>query len=499
MATGIDNLIQNLQMGPDQPTQLIFSHDTGGSPGTVLDGQTAPDTSGDAIKKLADFIKGLAKNQDLINMVKGADAGQASLSDIQKEIAGVKPDYGTAMKGLGIVGLLSLLGGSNGARDAAMNMQDAERGWQAGQAAKQAGLNNLLRFQLEGMKEGNADQNGLLKALVQGGIKAATMNPQMPYAAAKGVGIIDKRTGQVVQSPAGTTPNPLAYHVEKRQLGNNLMQDYRVFTDKQGNVVSQTPIGKPYKSSGGNFLSRMSAYASLYPVNVIDTKNNNQEITMNRAELAQYTKTQPGRFLEVTPGNTAQALTKTATIQDIQDAISNVRQSLGALKTDFTPKQRAQIDLVLKDRNPASAMSNFLGSEWASSLTPDQINYITDLAQLRENALAMRAVLGAGQGSESVRSAILQTIPGMLTPNKNYATTQLDKFGQQLNRLSRGVIKVPLRNDTGKTKNNTPSQRNIMPAVNYLNGAKSQADFNARVKALLQKGWTADEIRRAAQ
>ena len=83
-------------------------------------------------------------------------------------------------------------------------------------------------------------------------------------------------------------------------------------------------------------------------------------------------------------------------------------------------------------------------------LTPEQQTYLVRLATLNENAMAMRQVLGAGQGSDDVRRAIRATIPNAATPSKSYAFEQLDRFEKVLDRLGRGVLKVPLRGEKGK-------------------------------------------------
>lgn len=493
MGTLLDNIIAGLQNGTDpNSSPLIFSHDAGGSPGAIMksSGNQTPSDGGDNLDKLKQLANFIGKLKDTWH----DGDGNVSASEIQKEISGAKPNVIPAMEGVGLVGLLSLLGGKAGRNEAGLNMEQAAGGWQAGQQAKAAQEQNLLRFQLEQMKGNEAAKNGLLQALVKGGVQAALAKPEMPFSGSK-MGVIDKRTGQVI-TPAPTAVKPAP--TSTGALYNTALNDPDPAKRKAAQAVINKMNADKMKNSqnlGANYINRWITLQKYYPVNVIDTKNNNQQVTMNRASLADAMQKEPGRYIMDTAGNTAQALTKTATVQDIQDAITNTRQSITGLKTDFTPQQRAQIALVLKDRDPRSALSNFLGSDFAKTLTDDQVNYITDLVQLQENAMAMRGVLGAGQGSEQLRSAILRTVPGMLTPDKKYGLTQLDKFNQQLNRLSRGIIKVPLRNDTGKLTN-TPA-RNITPVTNYLKGVKTQADLNARVQALRAKGWTDDEIKQA--
>jgi len=194
---------------------------------------------------------------------------------------------------------------------------------------------------------------------------------------------------------------------------------------------------------------RGEGFAASRPVQVLDTKQGNSPAIMSLADVSGANALEPGRYI---PMGAQKALGQTALIEDIRGAIVNTRTSLKNLKTDFTASQAAQIALIMKQRDPRSATSAFIGSRIGETLTPEQVDYVTDLAQLIENGMAMRSVLGAGQGSDELRSAIMNTIPSAKTPNRAYANTQLDKFEQQINRLERGVPKVNLRSDTGKTQ-----------------------------------------------
>ena len=69
----------------------------------------------------------------------------------------------------------------------------------------------------------------------------------------------------------------------------------------------------------------------------------------------------------------------------------------------------------------------------------------------------------------------MATIPGPATPNKAYASKQLDTFEKVLNRLERGVPKVPLRTDTGQTST-SPS-----PNIPAGGGRGNPGNFSYRV------------------
>jgi hypothetical protein len=187
---------------------------------------------------------------------------------------------------------------------------------------------------------------------------------------------------------------------------------------------------------------RAEAYGDVRQNQVIDTNDNSLKY-VSSTELNKLNKEQPGRFVPLAGGT--KAMTKMALIQDIADANQTTREAINNLKTDFTPALRSKLAFIFKSRNPGSAFDNFMGSTWANTLTPDQQDFVIAINQNIENAMAMRSVLGAGQGSEDLREAIKRTIPGMLSPNKAYALKQIEAFNNQLNRLARGVPKVKLR------------------------------------------------------
>lgn len=225
------------------------------------------------------------------------------------------------------------------------------------------------------------------------------------------------------------------------------------------------------RETGG---ARGAGYAKARTVQVLDTQDQNRPVTISAWDLIQSSKTEPGRYITGTQGQ--KALQQTALIEDIRGTIGNVKQSLGEMP-EFTAGQRAQIAIVMKQRDPNSALSNFFGGTVGQTLDPIQQTYLIDLAQLVENAMAMRAVLGAGQGSEDLRMAIKSTIPGPSTPNKAYALKQLEKFEQVLNRLERGIPNVPLRKpEAGKPISAAQSEQSVESPP--IEGARKAPDGN---------------------
>ena len=183
-----------------------------------------------------------------------------------------------------------------------------------------------------------------------------------------------------------------------------------------------------------------------YPM--LDSKNSNSPMMMNSNDINAGNKSEPGRYQPA--GTATAALSKTALIEDIRGNLAQVRQSLQNPKMpEFDAGTRAKMALALRSRDPGSAVQALVTGEAGKSLTPEQQEYLINQSLLTENAMAMRSVLGAGQGSDDLRSAVTATIPGITTFSKAYALKQADGFEKVLNRLEAGIPKVSLRSDTG--------------------------------------------------
>jgi hypothetical protein len=226
-------------------------------------------------------------------------------------------------------------------------------------------------------------------------------------------------------------------------------------------------------------IDRGAAYQRGREYAVLDTQMGNTPTFLNAEELADARKNEPGRYIPATQGE--KALIRTALIEDIRGNITSTRDALKALPEDFTPAQSAQLALIMKQRYPTSALSNFWDSEIGRTLTPEQQDYVINLAQLQENAMAMRSVLGAGQGSEGLKNAIVATLPGPRTPTREYAAKQLDAFERALDRLSRSIPKVKL----GDMPNRSDSESGT--------GNYTQADLEYTAQ---QYGMTVDEVKK---
>lgn len=132
--------------------------------------------------------------------------------------------------------------------------------------------------------------------------------------------------------------------------------------------------------------------------------------------------------------NLGSTMGKAALIGDIKGGVEQVRDFT---KVFDSATSRKQIAAVLAQ--PGMTSQTFFQSPIAGSMDEDTQSAVIQLLNLKENAMAMRSVLGAGQGSEDLRRAIQQTIPGAVTPSKAFADKQLDTFLATLGRLEKGI------------------------------------------------------------
>lgn len=186
----------------------------------------------------------------------------------------------------------------------------------------------------------------------------------------------------------------------------------------------------------------------------------------------------PGRYLPAGQGATQQM--KNAVFEDIKGASKLLRTAYSKLDRPFDADQRAALAVALSaDPSGATVRSvvQSLGIGTArGQFTPAQADVVIATGQAVENAYALRSVAGFGQGSDELRAAIRATLPGAGTPDKAYAMKQLDAFDAQVNRLSKGVPKVPLRGTEsgGIVKMKTPDGQVWNVPKDKVDAAKSR-------------------------
>jgi hypothetical protein len=182
--------------------------------------------------------------------------------------------------------------------------------------------------------------------------------------------------------------------------------------------------------------------AGSHGVNVMTSGG--QIVGVDGLELPQFMKDNPGSVI-VGAGVPTQAMGKQALISDIRVSAENVGKNLDVL--DRKGFNYAKLAAALAD--PNNTAEAYLQAIPRGSLDDKGQQFVSDLFNLREQAMAMRSVLGAGQGSEDIRRAILQTLPGISSGSKGFGKKQLDNLLGVLGRLEKGVPSVPMRGGNG--------------------------------------------------
>lgn len=207
-------------------------------------------------------------------------------------------------------------------------------------------------------------------------------------------------------------------------------------------VKEQTKVGVTVGEA------RAGAFGKIRMYSVLDTKNGNQPVMMNAEDLAAANMSEPGRYAPAGPAG--KALGQTALIEDIRGNVNDTREVVNRIKGNFSKGLVAQLSLAANSNHPEAIIGNLVKSTAMEKLSPAEQEYLINLNLLIENGMAMRSVLGAGQGSDELRAAIKATLPNAKSPNAAYVNMQLDKFEKTLNRLSRGVPTVKLRPEGNK-------------------------------------------------
>lgn len=274
--------------------------------------------------------------------------------------------------------------------------------------------------------------------------------------------------------PDTATQNKLHFQevIGKLTAENNNQLDPGILTDphKTAAAISSartlTPQEKQFalsfiaaNSTPANVIyagaERGASYGTTRQYSVLDTRNNNRPVYVSADELNRAQREEPGRYLASGAGE--KALNKENLMEDIRGGIQQVRDALNNPNMpDFTAKQKVKIAIAMRERDPRSAISSLITAGDLGTVTPEQEDYLIAHSILAEQAMAMRTVLGAGQGSQDLRAAITNTFPGPTTPSKRYGLKQLDAFEKTIDRLERGIPDVPLKNQRNGGGNNNP-------------------------------------------
>lgn len=221
----------------------------------------------------------------------------------------------------------------------------------------------------------------------------------------------------------------------------------------------------------------------MAPLSVLDSANGNAPTYVPYTEMVKN----PGRYMPA--GEADKSLAKENLMQDIIGTSSLTRQAIVGMKEDFPEDMKVKIVMAMKADDPHAALDQLIASGAVGSLTPDQQDFLISTRQLAENAMAMRTILGAGQGSEDMRNAIRDTLPGLLTPDKSMALRQLDAFDKTIARLHRGVPKVQLRTDLGD--GTTPPPTGKSKGIVSIAAAMQKPKYKGKTKEEVSAAITA--------
>jgi hypothetical protein len=222
-----------------------------------------------------------------------------------------------------------------------------------------------------------------------------------------------------------------------------------------------------YKTAGQEAygMQRIAAMLAV-PMSVYDTNTGNFELK-TKEEIVQANNENEKKGLGSRyVGESASKFTKPklAAFSEIEASSKQVSDALNNLKGDFDQKQIAKFAQVLKVPDDGSTIKNFLATDVAKTLTPDEISYVTSVKNLRESSFALRGISGMGQGSDMLRSAIADVIPGPRTPNKAFARSSLQRFNTQVAKLKEGV---PGLGAEGIKQSPLPSDTSNIPINKY--------------------------------
>jgi hypothetical protein len=201
-------------------------------------------------------------------------------------------------------------------------------------------------------------------------------------------------------------------------------------------------------------VTRMEVLGETRGQPMIDTKNQNAPIELNWNQINAFNKSDPGRFLPA--GTAIPAMQKEVNIEDVRGSISQVMEAMKPLPENLSFMAKAELAAAMRENDPKGVIGQLVSSGALGQLKPEEQNYVAAVANLAEVAMSIRSQLGGGQGQD-VRNRILAAIPGAANTSKTYSTTQLNYLGKTLDRLLRGIPKVPLRSPENSPESSAPT------------------------------------------
>jgi len=272
----------------------------------------------------------------------------------------------------------------------------------------------------QGAPEIHATDNGFVMIDRRGKVTPLTLNgaPVMPPAP-KPSGMAPEILAQVT---AAVGPEPDA----KKYPGGATDPKYLADLDRWGKAVEKLKN----EEAAASGAAHGAGYNETRPVPVFDPATGN--FVYMSAKDAEASGAAPGTLANNVMGRQAQ-------IADIQSGSQMLRDALTQPGLQaFTPAQTAKLSLAMRDVDP-SAMKNAMTDIFATGLTPQQQTLVADLFSMQERALALRNVAGMGQGSDTMRHAIIKALPNITSGSTSMALKQLDVFDNLVGNLAKGI------------------------------------------------------------
>lgn len=253
-------------------------------------------------------------------------------------------------------------------------------------------------------------------------------------------------TLQKAISGAGGNVDPQVY-TSLAKAADFIKQSKTLAPEEKSAALAYLGANSTPMSSGSTATLRVEGFGKIREQQVIDSKTGNLEFR-NADEINEANKLDPGRYLPAAAGG--KDMQKQALINDIRGAATNLKKNMAVMDEGTWSK----VNLAAAIADPHSTAQAFIQSIPRGSLSDQQMNFVNDLYTLRENAMAMRAVLGSGSSAEDARRAILNTLPGPNTPNAKFGNAQVDNIMKTLERVEKGLpTNTPQRGGTEGKKN----------------------------------------------
>lgn len=210
----------------------------------------------------------------------------------------------------------------------------------------------------------------------------------------------------------------------------------KTLTDEEKqNAIAFAQANTTPASTGTTAATRAGAILSSRMVSLIDTRTG-QAFSTNMADFNEMNAQEPGRYVQASVG--MPVMNKESVYGDIIYNINHTRQAVQQLGS-MNAKQRAELTAALQSTDPQNAVHTFITGTIGTSMTDQQKEAVIAIRQLMENAMMLRTLGAMGQGSDDLRHAIIDTLPGAKSPDVPYMLRQLDQFYQTVQRLHKGL------------------------------------------------------------